>query len=125
MWAEACATIERAEQLQRRFFQPDLASTQAPSWEPPVDIFESATELLILAALPGVEIADLDVSLDRNLLVIGGTRRLPRIDGGAGIRRLEIPHGRFERRIRLPHSGFAVESSTLASGCLALRLTVL
>jgi hypothetical protein len=47
--------IERAEQLQRRFFQPGLAPAPAVNWEPPVDVFESEQELTIVAALPGVD----------------------------------------------------------------------
>ena len=41
MWAEACAMIERAEQLHRQFFRPGLARAPAANWEPPVDVFES------------------------------------------------------------------------------------
>src|SRR5262245_49501790 len=40
MWAEACAMIERAEQLHRQFFQPAFATAALASWEPPVDVFE-------------------------------------------------------------------------------------
>src|SRR5438128_246285 len=54
MWAEACAMIERAEQLHRQFFRPGLARAPAANWEPPVDVFESERELTIVAALPGV-----------------------------------------------------------------------
>jgi HSP20 family molecular chaperone IbpA len=102
MWGEACAMIERAEQLHRQFFQPDLSSLQAVNWEPPVDIFETARELLIVA----------------------GQRRLPAARG-ATIHRLEIPHGRFERRIRLPAARLRLDRSELASGCLFLRLSKL
>ena len=55
MWAEACAMIERAEQLHRQFFRPGLARAPAANWEPPVDVFESERELTIVAALPGAE----------------------------------------------------------------------
>jgi HSP20 family protein len=124
MWGEACAMIERAEQLHRQFFQPDLSSLQAVNWEPPVDIFETARELLIVAALPGVEPQDLDVSIEGSLLIVAGQRRLPAARG-ATIHRLEIPHGRFERRIRLPAERLRLDRSELASGCLFLRLSKL
>ncbi len=53
MWAEACEALARAERLQREFFRLGSSNTR-PNWEPPVDIFETARELTILAALPGV-----------------------------------------------------------------------
>ena len=45
MWAEACAMIERAEQMHRQFFQPGSAAAPAASWEPPIDVFESEPPL--------------------------------------------------------------------------------
>jgi len=39
------------------------------------------------------------------------------------IHRVEIPHGRFERRIRLPDARWEVGRSTLVNGCLLLSLT--
>ena len=55
--------IERAERLHRQFFQPALDAIEVAKWEPPVDILETERELWIVAALPGVEPEDLDVSL--------------------------------------------------------------
>ena len=51
--------IERAERLQRQFFSPALPGRQPVGWEPPIDIYETATEILLVAALPGVEQRDL------------------------------------------------------------------
>ncbi len=123
MWAEACAMIERAEGLHRRFFQPGLSAMQAASWEPPVDIFETERELWIIAALPGVEPHDLDVSIEGEVLRVAGLRRLPADARDAAIRRLEIPYGRFERSIRLPALRLELIRSELRSGCLFISLT--
>jgi HSP20 family molecular chaperone IbpA len=123
MWAEACAMIERADRLHREFFRPGSATAPVANWEPPLDIFESEGQLWIIVALPGVEPQDLGVSVDGDLLSIAGARRLPASVRGAAIRRLEIPHGRFERSIRLPPGRFALGRSELASGCLVLSLT--
>src|SRR5688500_14327363 len=123
MWAEACAMIERADRLHREFFRPGSEAAQVANWEPPLDVFETEGELWILAALPGVELADLDISVDGDVLFIAGQRRLPAPARGAVIHRLEIPHGRFERRIRLPAARLALSRSELVSGCLVLNLT--
>ncbi len=121
MWAEACAAVDRAEQLRRQFFQPNLVPGEAPGWEPPIDVFDAGDELVIVVALPGVDAGDLTVLADHDTITIRGARRLPP-SARATIRRLEIPHGRFEREIRLPHPSFAVKSTALANGCLYLAL---
>ncbi len=123
MWAEACAMIERAEQLHRQFFRPGLARAPAANWEPPVDVFESERELTIVAALPGVEPQDIEISIEQDALLIAGVQRLPTVARGTVIHRVEIPHGRFERRIRLPDARWEVGRSTLVNGCLLLSLT--
>jgi HSP20 family protein len=122
MWAEACAMIERAEQLQRQFFQPRLAAVPVASWEPPVDVFESERELTIAAALPGVEPEDIKIVIDGDVLLVAGVRRLPAVTRGNAVLRLEIPHGRFERRIRLPDARWELSRSALLNGCLLISL---
>jgi HSP20 family protein len=122
MWAEACALIAQAEQLHRQFFQPGVAAVTAVNWEPPVDVFERGQELAIVAALPGVEPQDIEVSLEADLLRVTGVRRLPAEVRGMAIHRLEIPHGRFERRIHLPAARWELHGSSLVNGCLLLSL---
>ena len=122
MWAEACAMIERAEQLHRQFFQPGATATAA-NWEPPIDVFERGRELSIFVALPGVEVRDIDVTIQSNLLLVTGVRRLPSVARGGAIHRLEIPHGRFERRIPLAAEQWELNKSELVNGCLHLSLT--
>ena len=123
MWAEACAMIERAEQMHRQFFQPGTPALSRASWEPPVDIFESERDLLIVVALPGVESTDIEISSGPDMLVVAGVRRLPAEARGLAIQRLEIPQGRFERRIALPSARWELRRSTLTEGCLLISLT--
>ena len=123
MWAEACAMIERAEQMHRQFFQPGSAAAPAASWEPPIDVFESEHDLLIVVALPGVNTQDIEISSEGAVLRVAGVRRLPAAVRGADIVRLEIPQGRFERRIRLPAARWELSRSSLVNGCLLLNLT--
>jgi HSP20 family protein len=121
MWAEACAMIERAEQLHRQFFQPAVAAATV-SWELPIDVFSSERELFVVAALPGVEPQDVKVSIDQDLLVISGMRQLPPAARGKAVHRLEIPHGHFERRIRLSPMRWGLDRSALENGCLSVTL---
>ena len=123
MWAEACAMIERAEQMHRQFFQPGSAAAPAASWEPPIDVFEIEHDLLIVVALPGVDTQDIEISSEGAVLRVAGVRRLPAAVRGTDIVRLEIPQGRFERRIRLPAARWELSRSSLVNGCLLLNLT--
>lgn len=117
MWGEACEMLERAERLHRQFFR--LAAP--PLWEPPIDIYETADALWLLVALPGVPPETVEISHDAAAVIVAGQRPLPALSD-AVIHRLEIPHGRFERRIELPPGRFQIAQHELANGCLVLGL---
>ena len=120
IWSEACALIERAEHLHRQFFRPSrLADVY---WEPPVDMLEDEHNLFVIAALPGVRREDVDVYIESDLLVVRGFRRMPSIGPRATVRRLELPYGRFERRIALSGAPFRLQRWELADGCLTLSI---
>ncbi|MGE0241259.1 MAG: Hsp20/alpha crystallin family protein [Parvibaculaceae bacterium] len=119
MWNEALAMLARAEQVQRRFFEP---AGQGTCWEPPVDMFETTDEFWIIAALPGVEADELSLSIEGGVLRVQGQRRLPVTARAASVHRLEIPYGRFERSIRLPAQLLTLDQSELVNGCLIIRL---
>jgi HSP20 family protein len=118
MWSEACDTLARAERLHRQFFQPRRAGT----WEPPVDILETEREVLLFFALPGVSIEKVEAVIDGPDLVIAGTRVLPPQLRTAVIHRIELPQGRFERRVRLPVGRYRDVRRSAADGCLVITL---
>ena len=122
MWAEACELIERAERLHRQFFQLGETVANRPLWEPPIDVFESDRELSILVALPGVDPSRVEVTIQDGDLIVAGDRPMPAEARAAAIHRLEIPQGRFERRIRLPIGRYELRRRELANGCLTLSL---
>ena len=117
MWADACAAMERADRLRRQFFHHGR-----PHWEAPIDVFETEDALIILVALPGVELDNIQVTLNTGALLVRGERPLPRELQNARILRMEIPYGHFERRIDLPPVPFQISGRHLANGCLMLRL---
>ncbi len=114
--------LTRAERLQREFFQPGRPSSQLPAWQPPVDILETEREILIVIALPGVNEDSIEVAAEGSELVFVGIRALPVELQTAVIHRMEIPHGRFERRIRLPAGRYGLIRRSLADGCLLIVL---
>jgi HSP20 family molecular chaperone IbpA len=118
MWSEACDQLARAERLHRQFFQP----RHSGAWEPPVDIIETEREVLIFVALPGVSLDKAEAVIDGADLVIAGTRVLPPELRTATIHRLELPQGRFERRVRLPTGRYRDVRRSAADGCLVVTL---
>jgi HSP20 family molecular chaperone IbpA len=124
MWAEACALIKQAEQLQRQFFEPSREGARTARWEPPVDLFETERQVWIIAALPGVAPEAVRVEIEGPTLIIAGIRPLPCKGRDANIVRLEIPYGRFERRITLSPR-LRLAERELLNGCLVLTFSKL
>ena len=119
MWAQALQLLDQAERAHRDMFRPSGQRRQAPCWEPPVDVFETEGEVVIVAALPGVAPDEAHAEIEGQTLIITGTRPLPCAGRRANIVRLEIPYGRFEKRIALSNR-LRLAGRELRNGCLIL-----
>jgi HSP20 family molecular chaperone IbpA len=122
MWSNAVEMLLRAERMHQQNFQPVHGRARAPAWEPPVDMLETDHELLVLAALPGVDPERIQVVIDNGVLVIAGERVLPQELRFARIHRLELPQGRFERQLPLPPGRYEVMHPAVVNGCLTVVL---
>jgi len=120
VWAEALELLRGTEKLQRRVFQ--LGAAEAPGWEPPVDLYETGDGLTLCVVLPGVAADELEVFLESGTVVVRGARAFPVAYQRAIIYRLEIPYGRFERRVALPAGQYQLVDRRLENGCLTLGL---
>jgi HSP20 family molecular chaperone IbpA len=122
MWSEALSLLEQADRLHRQFIRP--AAAEAPAWEPPVDIVETADEVRVHVALPGAAADSVAVKLEPGEITISAHRPFPLRTSGsectARIHALEIPYGRFERRIGLPTQALTLAAKKLQDGCLTL-----
>ena len=118
MWSEAFEMLARAERMHRQFFQPSASV----AWEPPVDVLETEREVLVLVALPGVEFDEVKALINQDELLISGCRTYPSEMRNATIHRLELPQGRFERRIRLPAGRYSAVHRSESNGCLLITL---
>lgn len=114
--------FDRAEKLQRQFFTPANPAASGPCWEPPVDVLETEDAILIMVALPGVEPDELKVVINDGTLTVAGNRPMPGHPSRMMLRRLEIPHGRFERQLQLPAGRYEIGQRELKHGCLVLSL---
>lgn len=95
-------------QLLERFFQTgdssDESSVVTSQWAPRVDIREDATRFLILADLPGIDPADVEIWMDKGILSIKGERRNETSEQNDRYSRIERRYGSFHRRFALPDS---------------------
>jgi HSP20 family protein len=72
------------------------------SWVPPVDIFEEANSIRIMAEVPGVRPDDVKISLEGNVLTIHGTKQQEAEERTERVHRYERTYGVFERSFTLP-----------------------
>lgn len=87
----------------RRMLLSRLAEAARPQfalWVPEADLEESAKEFTVSFALPGVDKADIRVSVTEDQLAVSGRRREAGRVREAG--RRELPSGEFLRKVRLP-----------------------
>ena len=104
---------EEMRQLLNQFFQgdsTDASSVVTSQWTPRVDIHEERDRFVMLADLPGVDPADVEVWMDKGVLSLKGERR-SRVEAAAEgevpevrFSRVERSTGRFHRRFTLPDS---------------------
>ncbi|KRE90606.1 heat-shock protein Hsp20 [Frateuria sp. Soil773] len=96
-----------------RFFAPESqgqgesAAAAAGQWAPHVDIREDEHRFVILADIPGVDPALIDVSMDKGVLTIKGERQAEAPVQGSRFNRVERARGAFHRRFALPDTADA------------------
>ena len=99
------------------------AGREAPgTWSPIVDVLETEDGFRVYAELPGVQRADIDLTLRQRRLELSGHRRPDSGDGGFSL--VERRQGPFHRVFEL---GEDVDPETISaefqSGVLAISLT--
>jgi HSP20 family protein len=89
-----------------RFFDRASAGEESSGataeWNPPVDIEEHKDKFVLHADIPGVDPKSIEVTLEKGVLTLTGTRE-PRVaEKDVEHRRIERAAGRFHRRFSLP-----------------------
>lgn len=89
-----------------------------------MDVVETADAVRVTVALPGVARETVKVGTEPDAITVSARRSFPisshESECGARIHSLEIPHGRFERRIELPMRALSLVEKRLQDGCLTL-----
>jgi HSP20 family protein len=71
-------------------------------WEPPIDVAETESELIVNVEIPGVDPKDIDISLSGDTLFIEGEKKAETEEKEEDYHLLERNYGSFTRSIRLP-----------------------
>ncbi|MBW1699702.1 MAG: Hsp20/alpha crystallin family protein [Deltaproteobacteria bacterium] len=92
------------------------------AFTPAVDIFETDTEITLLADMPGVKAGDLNIDLHENILTLDGDVKSPEGANEVDVIR-EYRTGKYYRQFTLSH---VIDQSkidaTMKDGVLRLRL---
>jgi HSP20 family protein len=106
-WHAAGVSPADVRHAMDRFFQQNdssQATTSAEPWAPRVDIREDDAQFVILADIPGVDPAQIEVSMDKGVLSIKGDRVGETAEPQGRLTRVERARGSFHRQFALPDS---------------------
>jgi tRNA(Ile)-lysidine synthetase-like protein len=77
MWTQALQVLARADRMHQQMFRPNGTRQRRPTWEPPVDVLETETKVMVLAALPGVDIHAVEAVIEDGWLHFQSKEALP------------------------------------------------
>jgi len=83
-------------------FWPAARTFRPPHWQPPADVYQTATGWLVKFDLAGIRPEDVTLEVHGRRLTVRGTRRDRVVEHGCHCYQMEIAYSRFERRIELP-----------------------
>lgn len=114
---------KRMERVIRDLFPNRFFHMPGEAWNPPVDVYETEKDLVIIADLAGVVPESLRISFEIGVLKISGRRESFANASHTKCHQIEIDFGSFQKEIHIP---FALEANSATSqykaGLLKIRL---
>lgn len=108
--------------LESRFGADDTQGA-VTDWVPAVDVREEDDHFVLHADVPGVDPADIEITMQEGVLTLRGKREAVREENGKGYRRVERSSGQFFRRFNLPDTADAESiSARSTNGVLEIRI---
>ena len=77
-------------------YQPDR------SFSPLMDIYETEDHLVVVMEIAGMKAEDIQVTFEKDILSISGSRKEPPSPPKTRLHQMEIDYGRFQRTLRIP-----------------------
>lgn len=93
---------EEFERLVHGIIETHARTTSHHGWVPPADVFVSGGCLVVRFEVAGVRREDIELTYKDGELTVRGTRLECEAEPKDGYWQMEIPHGHFERSVRLP-----------------------
>jgi HSP20 family protein len=90
------------QSLGRPFFRVGRADEDFEPVTLGLDVYETANDYIVKAAVPGVDPKDIEITVDDDVLTIRGEMEQKDEAAEGQYLRREIRYGRFERSLRLP-----------------------
>ncbi len=85
-----------------RFSQDFSTSTLEQDWNPPLDLMETGSSLVVEIEVPGINPDNIDISVTADVLTFTGEKKKKAEDKGKSYHLVERTYGKFSRSIRLP-----------------------
>ena len=79
-------------------------SSSLNSWNPPLDVSETETEVVIRSEVPGVSPEELEITVDGDVLTLAGEKKSQTEDKDTDRYYVERRFGSFRRQLQLPSS---------------------
>ncbi|MEO8132190.1 MAG: Hsp20/alpha crystallin family protein [Bryobacteraceae bacterium] len=73
-------------------------------WSPSVDIIENENDLVLKADVPGIDAANIHISMENGTLTLKGERKFENSENRQGYHRIERSYGTFARSFALPNT---------------------
>jgi len=115
---------EMDRMLDRYFRRPLVRAFEGEEFDfgPPVDMYETETEVVVKAELPGVSKENIDLTVEDDRFVIRGETKHEEEVHEEGYYRREIRSGSFRRSVPLPAAIKAEEvQANFSDGLLTIR----
>ncbi len=88
-----------------------------------VDVFETPADFVVSAAIAGVVIKDLDISVEKDMMIIKGTRQDPHAHPEKKYFYQECYYGPFSRKIVLPENiNTEAAAAEMDKGMLTIKI---
>lgn len=98
-------------------------SAMKGNWSPAADILETPDKFQIIVELPGIDVSDVDITVENDVLTLRGERKLAEPQEKETYRRVERLYGAFSRRIALPPKCDSTKiDATMRGGLLTIEV---